>query len=363
MARVYLNGRFASRPITGVQRFAVEMTAALSRLWLSEAADDRLIMLVPPGAPPNVSFGSLPVRRVGIGRGHVWEQFELPRYACDGILLNLANAAPVLARRQVVVIHDAGVFTNAASYSMPYRLWHQRLGRALSRSGARIVTVSSFSRDELATHLQLEKDTITVISEGADHLLRVPADPSILAEHGLRPGGYVVAVGSLAAHKNLASLDDTAGALKGRGVELVLVGGMGGAILERETALPRPARMLGRINDGALRALYEHAAALVFPSRYEGFGLPPVEAMSCGCPVVASTAPAVVEICRDAALYCDPNDRAGIAATVQRLLDDATLASEMRTRGRARVRTLTWDNAARALLPVLRADKVEALAA
>lgn len=368
MSPIYVNGRFASRPLTGVQRFAGEMTAALAALWDPKSAPPTL--LVPPGTAtgtaPGTSAGTaagtaaghlpipLPVRSVGYGRGHLWEQVELPFHAADGLLVNLANAAPVMARRQVVVIHDAGVFANAAAYSTPYRLWHQRLGWALSRSGATIVTVSAFSRDEIARHLHIDPNVIAVVSEGADHMLRVAADMTVLARHGLEPNRYIVAVGSLAAHKNLASLTETAAMLHARGgFKLVLVGDLRAAVLEGETALPQPAELLGRIDDSALRALYESAAGLVFPSRYEGFGLPPIEAMACGCPVVASTAPALVEICGDAALYCDPDDRTGIAATVRRLIEDPALASDMRRRGSAHVASLTWENAARLLLPVL----------
>lgn len=352
MDLIYLNGRFASQPVTGVQRFAVEMTASLARLCASEAGD-ALIVLVPPTAMPNASLGPVRVRQVGRGHGHLWEQFELPFHAADGLLVNLANAAPLLARRQVVVLHDAGVFANGAAYSTLYRFWYRNLGRALSHSHARFVTVSAFSQGELVEYLGIAKEAIAVIYEGADHLLRVPADGSVLTRHGLLSGRYVMAVGSLVAHKNLASLVNMASALPAAGIELVLVGGMDRAVYGKDVTLPRPAKVLGRVTNSELRALYEQAACLVFPSRYEGFGLPPVEAMACGCPVVVSTAPALAESCGDAALYCDPNDRAGIAATVCRIIAEPTLAAEMRRRGRAHVRSLTWDNAARAFLRLL----------
>jgi glycosyltransferase involved in cell wall biosynthesis len=104
-----------------------------------------------------------------------------------------------------------------------------------------------------------------------------------------------------------------------------------------------------------LRALYENAACLLMPSRYEGFGLPAIEAMACGCPVIAAAAAALPEVCGGAALYCDPARPDGIAATVCAVLDDPGLAEAMRRRGLARAASFTWEAAARALLGSIRA--------
>jgi glycosyltransferase involved in cell wall biosynthesis len=113
-------------------------------------------------------------------------------------------------------------------------------------------------------------------------------------------------------------------------------------------------RRLGRVTDAELRALYENATCLLFPSRYEGFGLPPVEAMACGCPVLATRGGAVEEICGDDALYVDLRDKAAITDTIERLLDEDGLADRMRGRGRARAAALTWDASARILGHIVR---------
>jgi len=161
-------------------------------------------------------------------------------------------------------------------------------------------------------------------------------------------------VGNLAAHKNLAALSELAGRLAGRGVSLVITGGLatGAFPKARLDALPQPACYVGRVSDGALKALYERAACLVFPSRYEGFGLPAVEAMACGCPVVASRIPALQETCGDAALYVDPSSPADIARQVCRLLDDPALDQAMRAAAREWVRAFTWARAAKQLADI-----------
>jgi glycosyltransferase involved in cell wall biosynthesis len=138
------------------------------------------------------------------------------------------------------------------------------------------------------------------------------------------------------------------------GIELVVVGGANG---RSHAAPPRTAgargRRLGRVTDGELRALYGCAAALVFPSTYEGFGLPPVEAMASGCPVIVSTAGALPEVCGDAALYCAPGDVGALAGAIARIAGDVQLRTEMVTRGRARAAAYSWRTTARAVAGVV----------
>ena len=176
---LYINGRFAAQKLSGVQRFAVEMTAALVRAY-----GDRVHILMPPDATLEIDGAYVVGRRTG----QVWEQLELPRYAGQGILINLGNTGPVLARRQVVVIHDAGVFSTPAVYSWKFRLWYKTLQYLLVKRDARIVTVSEFSRRELVEHLPVSATDVAVIPEGADHMLRLSADAEVLREYGLAAG-------------------------------------------------------------------------------------------------------------------------------------------------------------------------------
>ena len=108
--------------------------------------------------------------------------------------------------------------------------------------------------------------------------------------------------------------------------------------------------MAGYVTDGELRALYENAACFAFPSRYEGFGLPPLEAMACGCPVVVTRGGALAEVCGSAALYCDPDDPGTLVECIDRILDDSHLRAQMAADGRARAGEFTWSRAGSALL-------------
>ena len=355
LAPVFLNGRFLGQATTGVQRFSAEIMAAIDGM-VAKGEWPKTVVLMPrrsraePGCGTVAACARLPLRQVGRMQGHVWEQAELPTAARGGVLVSLGNTAPVLAgRRQVVVIHDAGVFDTPQSYSLQFRYWYKTLQHGLVRSGARVVTVSQFSRQRIATWLGLDPESVVVMHEGANHILRVIADPSTLARHGLVPRHFAVVVGSRVAHKNLAALHEATGELQRRGIVIALAGETNSVVFSNARVDAGTGRYLGRVTDAELRALYENAACLLFPSRYEGFGLPPVEAMACGCPVLAFGGGAVEEICGDAALYFPPGERRQIIGTIERLLDEDGLADRLRARGRQRAAALSWEASARAL--------------
>ncbi len=356
MTAVFINGRFMTQPVTGVQRFSMEMTAAIDRLIETGSwAETALLMPGRAGGRGGSSFRHLVAREVGRTNGHMWEQTELARAACGGVLVSLGNTAPLLAgRRQVVVIHDAGVFDTPESYSRRFRGWYKALQHALVRRGARIATVSRFSRDRIASKLGLDRDRIAVLSEGADHILRAAPDPDTLARHGLQAGRFALVVGNRVPHKNLHALGRTASMLARRGLVVASAGAFYPGVFRDEAQGGELERKLGFVSDAELHALYRSAALLLFPSRYEGFGLPPLEAMACGCPVVASESGAVEEICGSAALYFETGDPDASCAAAERLLDEPGLANRMRTDGLVRAAGFSWAASARVLGDVVR---------
>jgi glycosyltransferase involved in cell wall biosynthesis len=340
-----INARFLTQPTTGVQRFSREVVTAL-------AATTPLRLLAPAGAP--TQFAGLPVEIIGARGGQGWEQLDLPGALRPGeTLVNLGNTAPLRgAARQALVIHDAGVFDTPESYSLAFRSWYRALHLALPRLGTRILTVSEFSRARLAANLRLDPARIGVMPEGGEHILREPAEGAILAKHGLAPRRYVLAVGTRAAHKNLDALREAVALLASRGMTLAVAGAADASVF-RNAGDVDSARALGRVSDAELRALYENALCLVFPSRYEGFGLPPIEAMWCGCPVLAADAGAVPEVCGDAALWFDAEGPRSPAAAIARLLDEPGLAAHLAEAGRARARAYSWPAAAARLLELV----------
>jgi glycosyltransferase involved in cell wall biosynthesis len=255
-------------------------------------------------------------------------------------VLSPANLAPVaLGRRNVVVIHDAAALRHPEWYGRAYVAYQRAILPRLARTAARVITVSEFSKAELVDVLGAAPDNVAVVPNGVDDRFSPDAD-SAAARAGLGlDRGYVLAVGSRIARKNLAGLEAAARMLARDGVELVAAGS-GRAYMRAEG--DTPVRALGYVAEDHLPGLYAGAEALVMPSLYEGFGLPCLEAMASGTPVIAAARGALPEVCGDAALLFDPDDPEAAAAALERLLGDAGLAAGLRDRGLARARRFSW---------------------
>jgi glycosyltransferase involved in cell wall biosynthesis len=154
---------------------------------------------------------------------------------------------------------------------------------------------------------------------------------------------YVLAVGSMNRHKNFKLVCDAARVIGDAAFDIVVVGGGDARVYgSAQDPLPAFVKHLGYVADEELNALYRHAACFVYPSRYEGFGLPPVEALALGCPVIASRLPAVVEACGDAVMYVSPDDPRELAALLERITTEPALRDSLRAKGNARTAQLTW---------------------
>ena len=356
MRTIFLNGKFTAQRTTGVQRAAGCIVGALDRLLEADVAARSVqwVLLCPPG-------GAMPVLRhikchvVGLRRTslHVWEQVCLPWASRGGLLVSLAGSAPLLKRRQVCTFHDAAVFDVPEAHTRVFGAWYRFLFRRIGRRAALLLTVSAFSRDRLVARVGIAPERVAILQESGEHMLPIEAHAGTLQRLGLRVGGYFVAVGSANPAKNFVALLKAVAGLPARfDGRLVVIGGVNRGVFAAGDAPVAGDRIVqaGAVSDAELKALYQSALALVFPSVYEGFGLPPLEAMACACPVAASNAASIPQVCGDAALYFDPHAVDAIGAAMMRLHDESALRDELRRRGAQRVKAFSWEAAARVLV-------------
>jgi glycosyltransferase involved in cell wall biosynthesis len=351
-----LNGDFLALRPTGVARYAREVTLAIDRL-IGEghpAAEGLDLTLIAPREPDGLSLRHIPLHLAPEFRKprlpQYWVQRQLPA-AVRGGLVSFCNLAPVTLRRHIACIHDAHTFVMPESYGRGFRLAHRIVLPLLGRRARYIMTVSELSRDHLIRYGIAPADKIVVGYNGADHAARWDASRSAL-DVGDHP--YVVCLGQPQTYKNAGLILRMAPALQAMGLAIAMAGDIRPQDLPLGGAEPPPnLRLLGRVSDDDLAKLLAGAVCFLFPSRIEGFGLPAVEAMTHGCPVIASTSPCLPEICADGALYADPDSPQEWAETVRMIHIDPQLRQRLAERGRRRAARFTWTAVAETYLRLM----------
>ena len=353
--RLSINGRFLTQPVTGVQRYAREMLSALDQILAISHGNGGIEaeLLIPEWLISNdiPTLKAIFIRKVGRFRGHAWEQLDLPRFA-RGPILNFCNTFPIFRNDQIIVVHDASVYASPDGYTWAFRTYYKGLFKAASlRNSIRIATDSEFSRMELERFAGFNPSRMTVIPCGANHWDNIQPDTGILERLSLTRRPFLLAVGSANKNKNIARLIEAYLKLDRQDVPLVLAGGansnvFSGVEFKKSDQLIRT----GYLSDAELAALYSNAWAFVFPSLYEGFGLPPLEAMHFGCPVVCSREASLPEVAGDAALYCDALDVDDISIRLHEVIENGALRRSLIERGTLQAAKFTWKSSAEKML-------------
>lgn len=345
MPQVHINGKWLGQPFTGVQRYSAEVA---SRVVLADGVD--WVLHVPRDAtPPDWALeGSVDVR-VSRVNGLVFEQFHLPWASRGRLLLNFGGVAPLLKRRQSVTFHDATPFRFPSTYRRTFVLFYFVAYFLLSRSARRVSTVSEFSRRELAAVLRLSPSRIHVVpcaAGGIGSATPVAPDVPDVAD------AYLV-VGTFAKHKNLL---DPVRAIAASGRHVVVVGAAADdKVYARSSETFGPGVTVAqRLTDGELAWLYGRVRALVFPSAYEGFGLPVLEAQVLGCPVIASRAASIPEVGGNAALYFEPTDIDAMMTQINVFENTVGKREEMIGQGFENSLRFSWDRTAKIVVDWVR---------
>lgn len=365
---------------TGTEGYCLHLLRALLRLDAENAYTLYYNTPPPPGLlplPANARQRVMPFPRLWTHGRLSW---EMARRAPD-VLFVPAHVLPLIhPRRCVATIHDLGYYHEPDAHPPRQRAYLEWATRYNADNATRIIVDSEATRRDLATLLHVPDDKMRVIHLGVDARFQPQRAAARVAAvkqvYGIA-GPYILYVGTVQPRKNLVRLIEAFGRVvqaieggyegmnpyateSGQGLlTLVLVGrkGWGCEPIMRaaeEMELGKRVIFPGYASDEDLPALYSGAELFVMPSLYEGFGLPVLEAMACGTPVVASNVSSLPEIAGDAALLADPADSASLARAIIRVLLDPARAAAMRERGLARARQFTWDACARQTLAVLR---------
>lgn len=360
---IVVNGRFLTQSVTGVQRYARELVQAFDTT-LDARPDLKVTVISPRLSQPPPRWKNIILRQAGHLQGHAWEQLELPWLSRGRLLFCPCNTAPIASlfssQQVVVTVHDLSYRYFPSAYSRAFQLWYGIVVPLALRLATAVITVSESERIAISRHYPAALPQLHAIQNGG-----LPVGFYTLASNKMKAGRrYGLYVGSLSKRKNFPGVLETASRLaRKRGFDFVFVGGSAGGISENSVSIPNDVRshltFAGQIDDTtALIQYYRHATFFLFPSYYEASPLPPIEAMACGCPVIASDIPSLRERCGNAAIYCDPADINTITAAVERVMDNPDIRSDLQDLGRQHAAKYTWERCATQTLDIICAAKL-----
>lgn len=312
MKTYVIDGLFLTQKITGIQRYAYEITMELDKL----ISPNTLEILVPEYLDNAPNLKNIKVIKYGKKRGVLWQQINYANYARKNKLkcICLTNTLPLLYAHGIITIHDVSYKANPQFFKAKRdrlsALWHRLNYWRAAHSDMKIATVSQFSKSEIMKYYGITQDRITVIYNAWQHMNRIMAAPDTFERYPqLEKDSYYFSMSTLAANKNFKWIIYAA---KNNPDEQFAIAGGGklkGAAEAAGFAEPPNISFLGYVSDEDAKTLMANCKAFLFPTLYEGFGIPPLEAIACGAPgIIVSNTPCMHEIYGNYATYIDPMD-------------------------------------------------------
>lgn len=344
---IIINGRFLSQQTSGVQRYANEVSKEIAKI------NKQVVILAPKNIIGSLISDEIKIIRFGFLKGHLWEQIELPLYIFykgykKFTLLNLCNTAPILIKNKISTIHDVAFLKIPHSFSHIFRLFYKIFIPIIINTSKSIITVSKFSAKEIKDSLNLKKIKIDIVN------------PFIKEDffsdlQNLRKNKIVLTVSSFSPHKNLERLIKAFSLLDDNSLTLLIIGEEHKNFSSTSTHLTPDSRIkfLGRVSDLDLKRYYEKATCFIFPSLYEGFGLPPLEAQASNCPCIVSDAASLPEVFQNSVLYCDPYSINDIKDKINEMLTNKDLRDMYKNLGFKNAKRFSAEISAKKIIEII----------
>lgn len=340
---IIINGRFLTQRLTGVQRYAIEIIKCLPKQILGH----EIVIAVPKGYNSNKeNYFNYKLLKIGKFKSHLWEQFELPAFAKknDALILNFSGIAPIFYRKKILYLHDLAFKHYPKSFSYLFRVSYNIFIPISIKNSLKVITVSNYVKKDIERNYGISNlevvyaacsDTFKAISKKKEKI--------------------ILSVSSLDPRKNLAKLVQAFNLID-TDWKLVLVGERNKSFSEinfLDIPYINSVKFTGYISDEELLQLYNRAGIFVYPSIFEGFGIPPLEAQSCGCPCLISNASCLPEVYKNSVLYCDPNDVNDIKENIEKLINSPWLRENFIQLGNENAKNYSWSFSAKKLTTII----------
>lgn len=335
----YVNARFLTQPLTGVQRYGIEISLQLKKIF-----GEQIRFVAPKNIIHKEIAKKLEVEVVGTHVGHLWEQFDLYLYMKkkgDLLLLCLGNTAPIWYKNKIVTLHDITFIRYPKTFSSKFLFFYKTMIPIIVKTAKHVFTVSEFSKSEIVDFYKIEKNKCSVAYNAVSSFF---SQDNQLHEREV----FFLTVSSVKENKNtilplkvFKELNE-----EGYDIPLYVIGDLKSSSFQifdlSEYENISNIKFIGRVSDETLRDYYRRARAFIFPSLYEGFGIPPLEAQACGCLVLSSDRSCLPEVLGDSVIYFDPLSEKELKSRILEVSKDSTCYSQYIEIGKENVRRYSW---------------------
>lgn len=353
---IYINGRFLSNKMDGISRFSLEICKQLKRFDLN-------FKIVIPKWVVYENNEGFEIVRFGNLKSHFWEQIDLLRFLKskeNPLLLNLSGLGPLFYKNQIITIHDLSFYENSKWFSKWYTFFYGTATPIIAKNALKIITVSDFSKSEIIKYLKIDQEKIEVVHNAVANNFNNSFENFQITStiYSISKHKYILAVSSIDPRKNLQLLIDSFEELKLEDYKLVLVGNKSSHFNVKLISNSHNIIFTGFVSDSDLSHLYKKCEFFIYPSLYEGFGIPPLEAMKNGCAVIVSDIPSLKEVCFDAVLYVNPNDSDSIKNGMMKIITDSILKEKLKLKGSIRSEFFKWEKSGNKVYDLIKNNTV-----